>query len=117
MYTSSSKFSSIVNFFDGFMIALILEKKLPAYIWIKWINCKFNIWSTNWGWDRIILHAYKTEEKAIEHLPEIFTEYLDEINEIGEEGILVKHNHQFKSGERVPHFTDTKLNLELEKGD
>lgn len=107
MYTTSGSFSSVVAFFDGFLTALVLDEKIPLGLWSSWVEEKFNISSTSWGWDRILLHTYGSENSAVEALPSLFKDFVNDIEVLGEEGILQKHKNRFHSGERVPANTST----------
>ena len=108
MHMNDSKYSSIVIFLNGVMFAPMSNDAFPDCVWIRWISLKVNIWSTAWGWDRMVLHHYESEENAIKALPDLYTEYFHDIETMGVETILQNHKKKFRTGERIPVHTDTK---------
>lgn len=109
MYITSENLINLRNYFDGYRHALIVAGILEFDSWISWVGCKFDIYDSGWGWDRILLHIYKNEKEVITILAKLFEEYLDDYFKYGYKELEEKHKNQFELYASKTPYNELKI--------
>ncbi len=90
LYVGTCSIELVGHYLDGYIHALRdtgHSDLLFDGAWIRWVESRFLVASPAWGWPRILLHGYGSHQAAIEALPHLYEEYLDQRSRIGIEGI------------------------------
>ena len=79
MYTGRRRLSVVVDYLSGYCHGLSdCGKALKFYDWQRWVEYRFGVFHPGWHWSRILHHFYETEEKALDELPELYQEFLQQ---------------------------------------
>jgi hypothetical protein len=91
--------ANIAIHFEGYIQALFDTNKIQErHIWLYWVSLKFKLFSTKWSWEKMIVNSCGSEKESIEILPKLISEFLSEIKESGEKGIINAYdNHCAKN--------------------
>lgn len=92
MYVGQCDLYLVRAFLDGYDWALRQQNNMDYADWQGWIEVRFQISNPAWGWPRIMLNAYGDQLSAITAFPILYEEYLQELAEIGSDGIEAKHS-------------------------
>lgn len=92
MYVGQCDLYLVRAFLDGYDWALRQHGIMDYADWHGWIEVRFQISDTAWGWPRIVLNAYGDHLAAITAMPILYEEYLHELAEIGSDGIAAKRS-------------------------
>lgn len=83
LYVGTLSLRAIGNYLDGYCHALgDLGLSGNQFFGFKiWLSKKYLIFHAAWHWTRILRHVYQNDETAIQALPDLFAEYLQESKE------------------------------------
>ena len=115
MYVGTCSLRAVSHYLDGYFHALndLGYRDDTWKGWSKCIELKFLICSPAWHWTRILLHTYGSNESSFSVLPDLFSEYLIKLEQVGLAGIEMEHDEKLRSASGSiflePKETSTKI--------
>ena len=98
MYVNDCTLEGIASYINGYLHGFSdTSDVITREAWLHWIGIKYHIWHSGWAWQRSILHSVGSEQKAIEILPDLAKEFVNDIIKYGISGIKKKHTENFKA--------------------
>jgi hypothetical protein len=116
MYVGKCSLRAVSDYLSGYDYALhdLGCAELPLSGWMSWVEARFLISHPAWHWTRILLHAYGTDQAALEALPQLYQEFLARRAAIGVEGIEAEHTSRFidKYGQTLHEPAETSTTVD-----
>ncbi len=89
MFVGKCSLRAVSDYLHGYDRALgdLGHSETPLGGWVRWVESRFLISHPAWHWTRILLHVYSSDRAAIEALPQLHREFLEQRALLGVQGI------------------------------
>lgn len=96
LYVGRLSIDAVSHYLSGYEHALsdLGAEIIPLDGWMEWVQFRFLIRSAAWGWPRILLHVYGSDEAAIKALPSLHKEFMSDRQRLGIDGIELEQKRR-----------------------
>ena len=99
LYVGVNSLRAVSQYLDGYDHAVMeitgcASDERPLYGWMRYVGLRFLISHPAWHWTRILLYEYGSDKAALEALPKLYDQFVEQRSSIGVEGIEVELRRQ-----------------------